>query len=145
MAVLDLVAILVVADMVVLVAAAVVEVLVAGVEVAVAEGAIVGTGDAHPLADAGHMVDHRIDQDAHARGPAALDHVDERLAVAAARGQRVAHRLVAGPPGAVDALQGDVLVGRRDLDGVDAGRPQVSLTLRGDVVPAPLEEMNDHR
>ena len=129
------------------------DVLAAGVEVAGAEIGILivveraagaaGTpqwvvAEARP----GHVVDHRVHIDAHPGLATTAHHVRKRGAIPTAADQLIADRLVALPPGPT----GDqaMLVGGRDLDPVDARRPEHPLALEGHVCPGPLEEMDQH-
>ncbi len=92
-------------------------------------------GDARALGKPRHVIDDRVGINVYARGLAAIHHVGELLARAAAAFDPVADGLVARPPGGAR----DVLVRRRGLDGRNAGRTEVFLALPCDVIPVPLE------
>jgi len=88
-----------------------------------------------------HVVDDRVHVDTDADGGATAHHVLElRGGARAAPREGVAHRLVALAPilGRDDA----VFVRRRHLHRMDARGAEDRLALRGDVVPAPVEEVH---
>ncbi len=98
----------------------------------------------------GHVIDDRVGVNIDADGLAARDHVGEGGAVAAAAGKRVAHGLIALPPGiievvAVGDLDDGVLHRRGDEHRAEAVRAEPRLALLRDIGPAPLEEADGGR